>query len=602
MDLAPLTAAPVLTPASSNATDEPPMTGHTDLPPRPTAARARRAAGLLASSALALLAAGCGGGRPDAAAGGAAEHGGTVVIATAADPDILLPPLVTSLQGKQVTDFLFDHLAEMGPALNTVGDAGFAPRLADRWEWAPDSLSIAFHIDPRARWHDGVPVRASDVRFTHRVYTDPAVGSPFTPVLANIDSVSVRDSLTAVVWYRRRSPEQFFDAAYQMQIVPEHLLKDVKPAELKTSELARHPVGTGPFRFVRWTPGASLEVVADTTYYRGRPKLDRVIWSVSPDFSAATTKLFAGEADLFEPLRPENLAEVAKHPELKVVTFPSLDYGFMQFNLREPKTRRPHPLFGDRALRRALTMALDRRSMVRNVFDSLGAVGIGPVVRAQATADTTIAQIPYDLAAAKRTLDSLGWRDADGDGYRERDGRPLAFTLLTPVSSKNRVRLAVLVQEQLKQAGVRVRVDQMDFSAFLAREIARDFDAVMGGWHIDPSPSGVRQMWGTAGSRGKDGSNYGSYESPVFDAYVDSALASLDPAKSKAYFRRAYETIVADAPAVWLYEPKPAAAVHKRLELPGRRADAWWAGLAEWSVPAAARIPRDRLGLAARAP
>lgn len=577
-------------------------------PPRATPAPARRAPGVLASSALALsalasLALGaCGGDRKPDAAGGAAEHGGTVVIATAADADLLFPPLVASLQGKQITDFLFEPLADIGPGLNTVGDAGFTPRLAERWEWAPDSLSIAFHLDPRARWHDGVPVRASDVRFTFRTYTDPAVGSPSAPLVASIDSVSVRDSLTAVVWYKRRTPEQFFDAAYQMQIVPEHLLRDVRPADLKTAEFARHPVGSGPFRFARWTPGASLEVVADTTHYRGRPKLDRVIWAIAPDFSAATTKLFAGEADLFEPLRPENLAEVAKHPELKVVTYPSLDYGFLQFNLRERKSRRPHAIFGDRELRRALTMALDRKSMVHNVFDSLGAVAVGPVVRAQATADTTIAQIPYDLAAATRTLDSLGWRDTDGDGYRERAGRPLAFTLLTPVSSKNRVRLAVLVQEQLKQAGVKVNVEQMDFSAFLAREVARDFDAVMGAWHIDPSPAGVRQMWGTAGSRGKDGSNYGSYESATFDALVDSALASMNPATTKAYFRRAYETIVADAPAVWLYEPKPAAAVHKRLEIPGRRADAWWAGLADWSVPAAERIPRDRVGLASHAP
>jgi peptide/nickel transport system substrate-binding protein len=238
--------------------------------------------------------------------------------------------------------------------------------------------------------------------------------------------------------------------------------------------------------------------------------------------------------------------------------------------------------------------------MVRNVFDTLGAVAIGPLTRAQATADTTIAQLTYDLEGAKRTLDSLGWRDANGDGVREKNGRPLAFTLLTPVSSRNRVRLSVLIQEQLRAAGVKVNVEQMDFAAFMERMTARRFDAVMGAWHLDPSPAGVRQSWGTAGARGKDGSNYGSYESAAFDAHVDSAMTELDPARSKAHFRRAYETIVADAPAVWLYEPRLMAGVHTRLSLPGRRADAWWGGLAEWSVPASQRIPRDRLGLDAR--
>lgn len=553
-------------------------------------------------AALSLLAA-CGGGeRRGATTAGAGDVGGTVVISTPADADILLPPLVAGIQGKQVNDFLFDRLAEIGPDLNTIGDRGFQPRLARRWEWAPDSLSIAFHLDPRAHWHDGRPLRAADVHFTHAVYTDPTVGAPSAPLLANIDSVSVRDSLTSVFWFKRRSGEQFFDATYQMQIIPVHLLGGVKRSELKTAQFGREPVGSGPFRFVRWTPGTSLEVVADTTHYRGRPKLDRVIWSVNPDFTAASTKLFAGEADVFEVLRPEQLAELAKHPELKAVGYPSLDYGFMTFNLRDGARGRPHPVLGDRELRRALTRALDRRSMIRNVFDTLGAVAIGPVTRAQATADTTIPQLEYDLAGARRTLDSLGWRDANGDGVRERNGRPLAFTLLTPVSSRNRVRLSVLIQEQLKAAGAKVTVEQMDFSAFLERMTGRRFDAVMGAWHLDPSPAGVRQSWGTAGARGKDGSNYGGYESAAFDASVDSALAELDPVRSKAHFRRAYETIVADAPAVWLYEPRLMAGVHKRIEMPVRRADAWWAGLAEWSVPAAERIQRDNLGLAARAP
>jgi len=565
-----------------------------------TAARRRQAALVLAALAAAgIVAAACGGGDRAASSGAGGKTGGTVVIAVPADVDALLPPLVASLQGKQVSDFLFDHLAEIGPSLSTAGDKDFTPRLADRWEWAKDSMSIAFHLNPRARWHDGVPVRAADVRFTHQLFTNPVVGSPAAPNVANIDSVSVRDSLTAVVWYKRRSPEQFFDAAYQMPLVPEHLLSKIPPADLRTSEAARNPVGTGPFRFVRWVPGSTIELVADTTYYGGRPKLDRVLWSFTPDFTTAVTKLLTGEADIFEPLRPENVAEIAKNKSLRTEPYGALDYGFMAFNLRDRKSARPHPLFGDRALRRALTMAVDRKAIVRNVFDTLGAVALGPYTRAQFTADSTIPQIPFDLDGAKRALDSLGWRDTNGDGVREKGGHPLAFTLLTPTSSKNRIRTAVLLQEQLKAAGVKVEIEQMEFNAFMQREVGHDFDAVMGGWHLDPSPGGVRQQWGTAGAQGEDGSNYARYESPTFDAYVDSALAATDPAREKALFRRAYETILADAPAIWIYEPKPLIGVHSRLELPGRRADAWWAGFAQWSVKPGQEIPRDRVGLRA---
>ena len=92
---------------------------------------------------------------------GPAASGGTLVIATPGDADNLFPPLTLSNQGRQVVDQLFDYLADIGPAMNTIGDAGFSPRLADSWTWAPDSSWIAFHLDPRARWHDGKPVRAS---------------------------------------------------------------------------------------------------------------------------------------------------------------------------------------------------------------------------------------------------------------------------------------------------------------------------------------------------------------------------------------------------------------------------------------------------------
>ena len=89
--------------------------------------------------------------------------GGTIVLSSAADADLLFPPLTLSVQGKEIVDQVFDNLAEIGPSLNTVGDAGFTPRLADRWRWSPDSLSVAFHINPLARWHDGVPVGAEEL-------------------------------------------------------------------------------------------------------------------------------------------------------------------------------------------------------------------------------------------------------------------------------------------------------------------------------------------------------------------------------------------------------------------------------------------------------
>ena len=133
--------------------------------------------------------------------GAAAEHGGTVVMTIAGEPDFLIPPFIELASGNQVADLIFDRLAEPGIELNTYGDRGFTPELAESWTWSADSLSISFTLNPRARWHDGKPVTSRDVRFTHQLYIDPAAASPVASLLTNIDSVSTPDSLTAVFWF-----------------------------------------------------------------------------------------------------------------------------------------------------------------------------------------------------------------------------------------------------------------------------------------------------------------------------------------------------------------------------------------------------------------
>ncbi|HST07127.1 MAG TPA: peptide ABC transporter substrate-binding protein, partial [Gemmatimonadaceae bacterium] len=509
------------------------------------------------------------------------------------DPDNVVPALVQSTQGAQVIDMVFDRLADIGDSLNTLGDKGFTPRLADRWTWAKDSLSIAFHINPAAKWHDGVPVRSNDVRFTLTSTKDSTLGSPTAPVIASIDSVSTPDSATAVYWFHARNPQQFYDAVYQLPIMPEHIWKSIPPSSWRASDAARHPIGSGPYRFVRWIPRTAIELVADTANYRGAPKLSRLIWTFSPDFNTAVTKFFSGEADFFEQLRPENLTEVAKHPELRVKQYHSLAYHFALMNLRDPANNaRPHPIFGNRELRRALTMAVDRATLVRSVFDTLALPALGPTVRSYPTTDPNLPQIPFDTTRSRQILDSLGWR-VGGDGIRSRNGRPLQFTLSIPGSSKARLQIGVLMQEQLRRIGAKVDIEQLDFPVLMEKDRKRAFDMVLGQWNTNPSPGAVRGSWGTAGSKATSGNNYGSYENPVFDARVDSALAAYDLTTRKALFTRAYETIIQDAPAIWLAEPLTTVGYHSRLQIGTLRPDAWWAHIPEWWIPADKRIPRD---------
>ena len=275
------------------------------MPKHVLSSRRRTLASAVAAAALAAVA--CKGTEQQQTVAGPADIGGTMVIATAADATSLLPSLVNVITDRQVTDLLFDRLADLGDEMNAVGDKGFKPQLAERWDWSPDSLSIAFHINPKAKWHDGVPVRASDVRYSVNLIKDPGLGSQAAPLIVNIDSVSVRDSLTAVAYFKRRTPEQFYDLVYQVAIVPEHILGNTPAAKLKDSEVTRRGIGSGRFRLSKWEPGARIELLADTANYRGRAKLDRVVFAISPDFNAAVTRFFAGDADLFENLRPEHL-------------------------------------------------------------------------------------------------------------------------------------------------------------------------------------------------------------------------------------------------------------------------------------------------------
>ena len=542
-------------------------------------------------------AAGAAGGTRDAADGGA--PGGTLVIATVGDADVLVPPLTLSLQGAQVVSQLFDRLVEIGPALNTVGDAGFRPRLARSWTWAADSLSVRFALDPRARWHDGRPVTARDVAFSYRTYAEPRVGSPAAALLADVDSVSIADSLTAVVWFARRSPQQFFDAVYHVWIVPEHLLgTEVReaPARLAAGAFARQPVGSGRFRFVRWEHGSRIELVADTANWRGRPQLDRVIWTVNSDPGAATRALVSGAADWWEAVRGEGVQMVERTPTLRTIAYPSLDQGFLAFNLRGARGVGAHPVLADRAVRRALAAAVERDGVVRNVLGTTGVPRSVPVPEAIAGTGGEPVGPRFDVAAAARELEAAGWRDANGDGVRERGGRPLALRLLVPTTSSVRRQLAVLLQEQFRRVGATVTIDALDPAAFGAAVQGGDWDLVIDMWHSDPDPRGVLQRWGAPGKGGRGGANMSGYRGAAFEALVDSAATTAEPARSRALYARAYTALAEDAPAVWLFEARNLAGAHRRLQPAALRADAWWADLADWRIPPSQRSERDRAG------
>ncbi|MEP7065965.1 MAG: peptide ABC transporter substrate-binding protein [Gemmatimonadota bacterium] len=510
-------------------------------------------------------------------------HPTTLVMTLPGDADNLLPALTTNETSAQVGAVLFEKLVEIGDSLNVAGDAGFRPSLADSWTWAPDSLSIAFHLDPKAHWHDRFPVRAADVVYSYRVNTSKDVGSSVGPLLAGIDSVTARDSLTAVFWFHARSLEQFFNAGAQIRVLPAHLLASIPDSALKTSAFGRNPIGSGPFRFVRWVSGSTIEVAADTTFHRGRPKIDRVIWSIAGNPDAAMLRLISGEANFTEFLRKQDVEQMDKHPNLKVVRYPSMLVYFVRFNERSRGWHGPHPVLGDRDVRRALTMAVDRRRAVSTVFDSNTAVPFGPFTHVLSTYDSTLPRLPFAPDSTAAILERHGWAMGK-DGYRHKGLVPLKFSLLVPGTSTQRQQMAVLLQDMFKRVGARLDIEHVDFPTMNSREQAHDFDAAFEGMSGDPTPSGIRQEWSTSAARAGGTSNTGYYSNPAFDALIDSAVAAMDSKVATAQYRRAYATMINDAPAIWLYEGTSIAGMGTNVQPAPMRADMWWAHLADWSI------------------
>jgi peptide/nickel transport system substrate-binding protein len=522
------------------------------------------------------------------------DYCGTVVLAGIGQATGLLPAVSDNSLERDIFDQIFLKLADIGMGENTIGDSGFVPQLARSWEWA-DPLTLVFHLDPRAHWQDGVPVRAADVAFTFDAYTDTIVDSPSRSNLQHIATVTTLDTLTAAFHFRDRYGEMFYDAVYHMRVLPMHLLQALPRDQWRSAAFGRAPVGDGPYRFARWVPNEQVELVADSTFFLGRPHIRRLVWRFVNDFPTAVTQLVAGEVDALQVLlSPTNAQRARDAGHLTVVSYTGSTYGFLRFNLRaNGDATRPHPILADPMVRRALVLATDRNRMAQSVYGEAAKVPPAPISQMwKALWFPDLAVIPYDTVQADRLLEQRGWRDTNGDGIRDRAGQKLAFRITVVSTSAARKQYAQLLQEQLRAVGVDVQIDEMDPRAAAERLSAGRFDAAVESWLTDPAPSsGIPQHWTRDGSQ-----NYGHYDDPAFDQQVRRAVTAPNAETASAAWHAAFETFAQDAPAIVLNAPDNVAAVDQRIADVRIRPDSWWALLSTWRIPSDRLTERDRLG------
>jgi peptide/nickel transport system substrate-binding protein len=509
--------------------------------------------------------------------------GNSIVIITGELGMLPIPTLMegpaSNVSNRELSDQLFLRLVRLGPTMLTAGDRNYLPQLARSWT-RRDSVTLAFDLDPRARWQDGVPVTARDVVFALSRARNPAIAPQLAQLLKHITSVTAEGDRRVVFGFSHSYAEQLYDATFHVAPLPAHLLASLSPDSLAHSDFVTHPVGDGPYRLVRSVPGQFVELVANENFFLGKPKLERVIIRLATDPDARVNVLLSGQADAMDIVPPplDNLRRIEADPSLRLIPVPSTTVGYLLYNTRDPRNlSQPHPILADVRVRRALTLGLDRRLLAQVVFGSHAEVPYGPVSPVLWIRYRSPKPERQNEAEAKRLLAAAGWVDTDGDGTRDRDGHPLTLSLSLPNTSGNRRQMSQLIQEQLRQLGVRVDLQQYEFSVWNERRSAGNFDIDFSAVNQDPTPSGLTQGWTCAG-----GTNVAKYCNPRVDSLMERAvLGREDPGEA---WIAALRQIEADAPAAFLYAPTNMYAVSRRFRNVTITPTSSWLLLREWSA------------------
>ncbi len=514
---------------------------------------------------------------------------GMVVIGVAREPTLPLPLLSAHTPDADVSDQLFLRLGNLGDSFDPSGDAALRPMLAESWQRI-DSLTLDFTLHPEAHWHDGVLVTARDLVFTWQLVTNPRFNRDqalFEPIRA----IEAIDERTVRVHFRRAFQEQLYLVGFTFQPLPAHLLEGIAPDSIGSSDFARHPIGNGPYRFVQRIPGQQVELLADTTFFRGRPGIQRLIFRTAPDATTRLTMFLAGELDLIDKVVPAQVAAIEGRPDVRLVAFPSNTIAYALFNTRSSTdTARPAPILSDVRVRHALTYALDRDNLARAVLGT-GAL-VPDAVRSQAWLWVApIPDAPRRLAEAQALLDQAGWQASGPDGIRRRNGVPLRLRAIYVPVSAIRNAFALQAQQMWREAGIDVELDAVEGAAYVPRRFAGDWDIEFGLTDQDATPMSLTQSWTCASAAQPMSSNIARWCDPVFDDLLATAAAATE---SGPAWRATFDRMAEQRPAAVLGAPVNHVAVQDRLTdltiWPVKAYLSAW----QWRIRPEAALPRDR--------
>ncbi len=401
------------------------------------------------------------------------------------------------------------------------------PRLARDWEFSEDRLTLTFHLRAGVRWHDGRELTADDVIFSVEQARDPLVENrSFAPQFQDLVSMEALDPLTLRARYSVATQDVL--DAWRLPIIPRHLAEP--GAELLTGDFAQKPVGCGPFRFLRYRPGEEIVLAANDDYWDGRPRIDRLVFRIFPDQRTGYQALLAGELDMMtvtpDLWRESREADAATH--LDGFVYYRLSVWQVGWNLDGS-----NPFFTDPRVRRAMILALDREKFNENVLHGLARPAATTFHPGLAWTDPAILPLPFDPDEARRLLEDAGWVDSDGDGVRERDGRPFHFTLMIHASTQAiNDHMAAWQQQSWAEVGIRAEIEKLEWRQFRERRRSHEFQAAMAGLSFTPSPDQFELYHSSA----RDAFNFGGLSDPDVDRLLEQGRTTVEVRARRAIF------------------------------------------------------------------
>jgi len=484
------------------------------------------------------------------------RRGGTVVSSWTAEPSGVNELIQPSSQVN--SEMLFRVLLHLVEEQADFEDhpPTFAPQLARSYGWSEDHKTLTFHLRDDVVWSDGVPVTAEDVRWTWQAQVHPDIAWDSAEAKQAIRDVEVVDPQTVRFHFTRVYAKQLLDANEGM-ILPRHVWSKLPFSEWRQNAdwFRQHMVFNGPFTIASWEPQQQIVLQRNERYHeKGLPYLDRVVMRIVPDQASGLTQALAGDIDFASQIPPGDVPRVKASPHLDLISYWSNLYVVVGWN-------NEHPLFSDAEVRRALTLAIDRRTIVDTLLGEYGRVGKSPIVSMVWAHDKSFEPWPYDPAEARRILAAKGWKDGDGDGILDRGGKPFAFELLSNAGNQVRADATVMIQDQLKKVGIRAEPRQIEFNTLIDRTIEGDYDASVIGFTMDTS----LDLTSNLDSRAVDRNNYMRYGNPEVDRLLEIAARQPEIAQAKPYLDQIQRIVHRDQPVTFLWESQRLTAVNKKV-------------------------------------